>query len=213
MTEYVQGPERLTAIKLIEATNPILRQRARDVAQSDRPAAVIATMREVLATHYGVGLAAPQLGVDWRVFVVVDDPQPFVNPVIVERSAETDVQEEGCLSLPGIVVAVRRNLSVTIQAKGRRVRLSGMPARIAQHEIDHLDGVLITDRAVRAAAGEPSGVWEALKKCIVPLEALHADNLAGSQLIAPSLRLLIADAVEAIRAAVDGLRGAAQGGH
>jgi len=148
MTTDVQGPERLATIKLIEATNPILRKRARDVGQSARPAAVIAAMREVLAAHQGAGLAAPQIGVDWRVFILADDQQPFVNPVIAERSAETDVQDEGCLSLPGIIVAVRRNLSVTVQAKGRRVQLRGMAARIAQHEIDHLDGVLITDRGV-----------------------------------------------------------------
>lgn len=130
---------------LVRATDPILRTRARDVGE--RPHAVVAAMRDVLATFGGVGLAAPQIGVPWRLFILAEDPRPYVNPVIVRRSDESDVQEEGCLSLPDVLVQVRRSLRVTVEAEGRIVELEGLTARVAQHEIDHLDGVLITDRA------------------------------------------------------------------
>jgi len=133
---------------LVRADDPILRKRARELTASSRPHAVIATMREVLAALGGVGIAAPQLGVDWRLFILADDPEPFINPVIVARSAETDVQDEGCLSLPGVIVPVRRNIQVAVERKGRVVLLMGSAARIAQHEIDHLDGKLITDYAM-----------------------------------------------------------------
>lgn len=132
---------------LVRASDPILRTRALAVPLSARPHAVVAAMRDVLATFGGIGLAAPQIGVPWRLFILAEDPKPYVNPVIVQRSDESDVQEEGCLSLPDVLVQVRRSLRVTVEAKGRTVELVGLAARVAQHEIDHLDGVLITDRA------------------------------------------------------------------
>ncbi len=110
---------------------------------------MILTMREAK----GVGLAAPQVGVGKRVFVVEVKQriQVFIDPEVVKKEgAEVDV--EGCLSIPGTVAELPRAHWVEVKAKnrkGRGVRLhaEGLLARVIQHEIDHLDGILITDRA------------------------------------------------------------------
>jgi peptide deformylase len=102
----------------------------------------------------GVGLAATQVGVLRRVFVFEpgeDGPRTVVNPVVTERSSETALDEEGCLSLQTVRVPVERATSLVLEGKdetGADVRheLEGYAARVAQHELDHLDGVLIIDR-------------------------------------------------------------------
>jgi peptide deformylase len=112
--------------------------------------------RMILLMHdaQGVGLAATQVGVLRRLFVYEPDedgPRAIVNPVIVERVEETASEEEGCLSLQGVRVPVERSLHVVLEGKdpnGEDVRfeLDDYPARVVQHELDHLDGVLIIDR-------------------------------------------------------------------
>jgi peptide deformylase len=101
------------------------------------------------------GLAATQVGVLQRVFVFQaeedDEPRVVVNPRIDVRSDEVEVADEGCLSLQGVLVPVERNLSVTLEGQDLageplRLELAEMPARIVQHELDHLDGVLIVER-------------------------------------------------------------------
>jgi len=112
--------------------------------------AMIDTMHE----DGGIGLAAPQIGVPKRLFVVHlqdEDPRVFVNPEIIETSQETCVQEEGCLSIPGVYADVHRPEGITLQARdvaGKVFTLtaSGMLARVIQHEYDHLRGVLFIDR-------------------------------------------------------------------
>ena len=102
----------------------------------------------------GIGLAATQVGVLRRLFVFAPDdegPRAIVNPTIVERGKETLGDEEGCLSLQGVRVPVERMTSLTLEGKDEngedvRIELDAQGARIAQHEIDHLDGVLIIDR-------------------------------------------------------------------
>jgi peptide deformylase len=102
----------------------------------------------------GVGLAATQVGVLRRLFVFEPDdegPRAIVNPVIADRNDETAAEDEGCLSLQGVRVPVERNTSLTLEGKDPhgddlRIELEGYGARIAQHELDHLDGVLIIDR-------------------------------------------------------------------
>jgi len=101
----------------------------------------------------GVGLAATQVGVLRRLFVFVDEGEDrvLVNPTITKRSKEADVDDEGCLSLRDVLVQVERATSVTIEgfdAKGESVTLElELPSsRVVQHELDHLDGVLIIDR-------------------------------------------------------------------
>jgi peptide deformylase len=119
---------------------------------------MLATMRE----HEGVGLAANQVGRLKRIFVVAleDEEYVIVNPEIVARSEETAKETEGCLSIPGIHVGVERPTAITISgsdASGGSLRMdvTGLLARVFQHEVDHLDGVTIlerTDRESRKAA-------------------------------------------------------------
>jgi peptide deformylase len=137
--------------------DPVLRTPAAPVADVDD--GVRALIRDLFDTMYaedGVGLAAPQVGIGRRVIVV--DPRdgetvPFalVNPSIVWASVETDRREEGCLSIPGINDVVERSLRVVAEGldpDGHTVRVDadGLLARILQHEVDHVDGILFLDR-------------------------------------------------------------------
>lgn len=122
-------------------------------------------MEETLGTADGLGLAAPQVGSNLRLCLVriADRITPLINPVLTFKSQETATAEEGCLSLPNVWLAIPRSLSVVVRytnAKGAEEErmLSDLDARIVQHEVDHLDGVLITDYAdakeiLRPAAG------------------------------------------------------------
>jgi peptide deformylase len=118
---------------------------------------LIAAMFESLAAAKGVGLAAVQVGKLLRIFVTKapkDAPRVFINPDILETSIEQEDFEEGCLSIPGINADVRRPSSVRVQAwneKGKQFGLSadGYLARIIQHEMDHLNGVLFIDHLER----------------------------------------------------------------
>ena len=143
--------------------DPVLKTRATKVKEFDE--ALIRLTEEMLVTmreREGVGLAANQVGRLRRVLVagIEEDEYVLVNPVIEARSEETEVLAEGCLSIPGIQVNVERPVAVTVSgqdASGDEVRFEaeGLLARIFQHEIDHLDGVLIldrTDRETRKAA-------------------------------------------------------------
>jgi peptide deformylase len=102
----------------------------------------------------GIGLAATQVGVLRRLFVFEPDdegPRAIVNPVVVERGTETEIDEEGCLSLQGVRVPVERVTSLTLEGKDEhgvdvRLELDAHGSRVVQHELDHLDGVLIIDR-------------------------------------------------------------------
>jgi len=114
----------------------------------------------------GVGLAATQVGILKRLFVFVaedGEDRAVVNPEIVERSDETAVDDEGCLSLVGLTVPVERAVSLVLvgrdeQGKDVRYELEEMGARIVQHELDHLDGVLILDRTTPEARREAMAV-------------------------------------------------------
>jgi peptide deformylase len=102
----------------------------------------------------GIGLAATQVGVLRRLFVFEpgdDGPRAIVNPVVVERGKENETDEEGCLSLQGVRIPVERVTSLTLEGKDEhgadvRLELDAHGARVVQHELDHLDGVLIIDR-------------------------------------------------------------------
>ncbi len=106
----------------------------------------------------GIGLAATQVGVMHRVLVYRVDPDApvaaVVNPVLEWASEEREPLEEGCLSLPGVLVEVERSVHVRVRAQDERgedqlIEASGLEARVLQHEMDHLDGVLILDRTSR----------------------------------------------------------------
>jgi peptide deformylase len=115
---------------------------------------LVERMERLMRDAQGIGLAATQVGVLRRVIVLAPDEEhthAVVNPRIVDRSADVATEEEGCLSLQGVRVPVERALRVTLvgrDVEGGEVRyeLDGMGARVAQHESDHLDGVLIIDR-------------------------------------------------------------------
>lgn len=122
-------------------------------------------MAETMEQADGVGLAAPQVAVGSRVIVVKIKGGgrkvmilAMFNPQILDRSAESTVMEEGCLSLPGLFLPVRRAAAITVsfwdeRGETRVLKLSGLNARVVQHEVDHLDGVLITDRAATDQQG------------------------------------------------------------
>ncbi|MGH8104601.1 MAG: peptide deformylase [bacterium] len=134
--------------------DPRLRQVAKKVrAVDDTIRALITDMIETMKENNGIGLAAPQVGVPLRVFVVGvgETPIVMVNPSMVRYAGE-DVDVEGCLSLPGLLASVRRYQKVRfrgLDAQGRKITIDAedLPARVLQHELDHLDGMLITDRA------------------------------------------------------------------
>jgi peptide deformylase len=137
--------------------DPILRARAAVVERVDAElSALIADMFDTMYAEDGVGLAAPQIGIGTRVIVIDPrDPEitPFalVNPEVRETDGEPDRAEEGCLSLPGLREVVERPSSVVVEGLGRsgepvRIETAGLLARILQHEIDHLDGILFIDR-------------------------------------------------------------------
>ena len=135
---------------------PELRNRARAVPKiDDEVRAVAARMIELMQDVQGLGLAAPQVGLPWRMFVteVPDEGKVmvYINPSLSNFGKETDVYEEGCLSLPGVHVDITRPTSVTMTATGLdgqpiTVSSDAFPARVWQHEVDHLNGTLILDR-------------------------------------------------------------------
>jgi peptide deformylase len=169
--------------------DPVLRTRALPVALTDEVRAVARRMIELMREHEGIGLAAPQVGLPWRLFVThvpegdsrsVDADPPtaqreavvYVNPVISDPRGDLESMEEGCLSLPDIRGEVLRPERVTIEATGLdgsaiRQEGAGLLARCWQHEMDHLDGVLILDKMLsiyrlknRSAVRDLEREWE-----------------------------------------------------
>ena len=177
-TEEQRDPEqearrRLALAQIRQYPDPVLRMRAREVDSFDDDLVRLAErMRGLMRDAAGVGLAATQVGVLRRLFVFQrssddeehEEPETFavVNPEIVERSEETEVDDEGCLSLQGVHVPVERNLRITVEGvdeRGEPVHheLDALAARAVQHEIDHLDGTLILDRTTDEARREALG--------------------------------------------------------
>jgi peptide deformylase len=144
--------------------DPVLRMRAREVEEFDEDLArLVERMTQLMHDANGAGLAANQVGVLRRVFVfhpdVDTEPAVIVNPVVAERGEETASDAEGCLSLQGVQVPVERATTLRLEGRdpeGNEVsfELSDLGARIAQHELDHLDGVLVLDRTTEEARKE-----------------------------------------------------------
>ena len=160
---------RLVALAQIrQYPDPVLRMRAREVESfDDELAQLVERMAALMDNADGAGLAANQVGVLRRVFVMRTgengDTRTLVNPELVSRSDEVDVDDEGCLSLQGLLVPVERSSSVTVKAKDVQgadvtLELTGFEARACQHEIDHLDGVLMIDRTTDEARREAMAV-------------------------------------------------------
>jgi len=134
--------------------DPVLRMRANEVESFDDELEML-TDRMLLLMHDadGVGLAATQIGIVKRVFVFNNEGEDVVvvNPVLAKTGREVEVDTEGCLSLGPVRMPVERSVDVTLEGVGidgapLRLELDGMPARVVQHELDHLDGKLIIDR-------------------------------------------------------------------
>ena len=152
-----EARRRLALAQIRQYPDPVLRLQAHDVREFDDDLAqLVERMKRLMRDARGVGLAANQVGVLRRVFVIQEaedaEPRALVNPVIVERSQDTETDDEGCLSMQGVVVGVERAERVRIDARDERgepveLALEDLAARVAQHELDHLDGVLILDRA------------------------------------------------------------------
>ncbi len=155
---------------IVTLPQPVLRRKARPVTAFDKNLqTLIEDMIETMRAAPGVGLAAPQVGVSQRVIVVeyAEPPEEdsateaarprlyvVVNPEIIKASPETEWGVEGCLSIPGLVGEVERHVSIQMRGLNRhgqpmRLKAHGWLARIFQHEIDHLNGVLFPDRASR----------------------------------------------------------------
>lgn len=154
--------------------DPVLRQPAEDVGVFDEELRqLISDMFETMYVEEGIGLAAPQIGVSKRFFVMdVGEPGTralaIVNPVIVEETG-SEKGEEGCLSLPGLIGAVERATDVVVEGydpEGKPLRLeaSGLVARCMLHEIDHLDGVLFIDKLSPMKRKMLLSKWKKLRK-------------------------------------------------
>jgi peptide deformylase len=151
---------RVAAMSLVRRLgDPVLKSRATPVDRFDESLRRQAgRMAAIMNDAIGVGLAAPQLGISQRLLVYRIGPDAPVivlaNPEVEWASRESEPGEEGCLSIPGITVDVDRALHVRVRARDeegerRLVEASGLEARVIQHEMDHLDGVLILDRTSR----------------------------------------------------------------
>lgn len=142
----------------------VLRQTARSVPNIDTEIhELVREMKHIMYKHEGIGLAAPQVGILKRIFIadIGDGLFALVNPLITETDGQDNLVE-GCLSLPGIGVDIRRHQKVAVtgvnlEGEETRLELSGLLARVAQHEIDHLNGVLIIDYQEKTVPDKQKG--------------------------------------------------------
>lgn len=136
-------------------SNPILRKKSQSIDKIDENILELAQdMIKTMGQNDGIGLAACQIGKSIRMFVLPENlcnKQIFVNPEIIKISKKTNTIDEGCLSLPGLFLPIKRANSLKIKAidgdgKAFRLKVKNLLARVIQHEMDHLDGILITDK-------------------------------------------------------------------
>ena len=156
----------MTLRTIVTLPDPVLRRKAKPVTRFDADLqTLVDDIIETMRAAPGVGLAAPQLSAPLRVIVVEypeddqDEASPkklyvLINPEIVKVSAEAEVGVEGCLSVPALVGEVERPLAVTVRGlnrrgQPRRLKARGWLARIFQHEVDHINGIVFSDRAAR----------------------------------------------------------------
>ncbi len=150
--------ESVKLLKIIKYPNDFLRNKTRKVENFKDPSleGLVFEMLKTMDVEKGIGLAAPQVGSDLRICVAKVDNNPYVliNPEIKSFSRRKEIFEEGCLSFPGRFFPVERPVKVKIKARdaaGKKIKIKaeGLLARVLQHEIDHLDGVLVIDRALK----------------------------------------------------------------
>jgi peptide deformylase len=164
-----EARRQLALAQIRQYPDPVLRMQAQPVERFDDDLVkLVERMKRLMGEAAGVGLAANQVGVLQRVFVVQPEaeeeaPLALVNPAIVERSGQKEIENEGCLSMQGVLIPVERDCRVTIDARDEngeevRLELEGLAARVIQHELDHLDGVLIIDRTTPEGRREALGI-------------------------------------------------------
>jgi peptide deformylase len=161
-----EARRRIALAQIRQYPDAALKMKARQVEDfDDELRSLVERMKLLMVDAHGIGLAATQVGVLRRVFVFQldeDEVAAVVNPEIVERGDESEVADEGCLSIQGITVPVERSLYVVIEGKDEngdavRYELDDYEARCVQHETDHLDGVLMIDRTTPEARREALG--------------------------------------------------------
>ena len=150
-------------VNILKYGSPAIRKNSVEITNDDNLVEIVKNLFDTLKKDGGLGLAAPQIGILKRIFLMdtsplnKDDPeiekveQAFINPEILERSSETINYEEGCLSIPGIYEIVERPAKIKVRYQDSSFNtiekeLDGIQARIFQHEYDHLDGILFIDR-------------------------------------------------------------------
>ena len=164
-----EARRRAALIQVRQYPDPALRLKAREVGEFDESLeALVERMIRIMREAHGVGLAAPQIGITRRVLVYQtgeDEPAvALVNPRLTASSEERVTEDEGCLSLGAatVIVPVERALEVTVEASSPEgealvVEAEGLEARVIQHELDHLDGILTLDRTTPEARKEALG--------------------------------------------------------
>ncbi len=150
-------------MKIFTYPNSVLRKKASEIKNIKDPEIqkLISEMIKTMRINKGIGLACPQIGKSIRLIVVEtkNGAISFINPKIIWHSEKEEINEEGCLSLPKIYGLVKRWHEITIETldingKNKRIKASGLFARVLQHEIDHLDGILFIDRLIKQTSGE-----------------------------------------------------------
>lgn len=144
-------------LPILTQHSPILRQISKEIKEVTPEVKKNALdMIETMKNSNGVGLAAPQIGSNIRLIVIAykNNSITMVNPVILKKSSLENTSEEGCLSIPGTFGNVKRHTNIVVEMtdlSGNKqvIKAKGMFARIIQHEIDHLDGVLFTDKVLK----------------------------------------------------------------
>ncbi|MDD4901290.1 MAG: peptide deformylase [Patescibacteria group bacterium] len=146
-------------LKIVTIPNPILRQKTKEInlkeISSREFKGLVSSMIKTMIVTDGVGLAAPQIGRGIRLAVInsKDGAFPIINPKIIKKSWARELDQEGCLSIPGVFGKVKRSKKITVAyynqaGEKKRRSVQGLMARVMQHEIDHLDGILFIDKAV-----------------------------------------------------------------
>ncbi len=164
-----EARRRLALAQVRQYPDPVLRMRANEVENFDDDLRrLVGRMKDLMQDANGVGLAGTQVGTLQRVFVFQPEgedeaPLALVNPVLAATSEVTLSDTEGCLSMQGVTIPVERPVKVTIEGKDEngedvRLELEERDARVVQHELDHLDGILILDRTTPEARREALGI-------------------------------------------------------
>jgi len=144
----------MAALIIKKLGEPVLKTKAETVIELNQEIKkLIQDMKETMLENDGVGLASPQVGVSKRVIIVQtgEGIQGFINPKIIKQGKEKTFDEEGCLSVPGLRLKIKRSKNIEVETwdeNGREIKIKaeGIVARTFQHEIDHLDGILFSDR-------------------------------------------------------------------